>query len=131
MTRTKSTTVIAVRRGKQVTLAGDGQVTLGDVVLKQSAQKLRTLYHDQVIAGFAGTAADTLTLFERFEKQLKRLRVDTEVFIGGSDAKDTLIKKGVYDVDVFVRFDAKVKNFSEVCERVLKSFVKIGCRLYT
>ena len=68
----RSTTVLAVRRGEQVTIAGDGQVTVGDTVLKQTATKLRTLYDERVIAGFAGTAADTLTLFERFEKQLEK-----------------------------------------------------------
>ncbi len=68
----KGTTVIAVRRGGQVALASDGQITTGDVVLKHGANKVRTLYHDQVIAGFAGSVADALTLFERFENQLKR-----------------------------------------------------------
>lgn len=66
------TTILAVKRGDQVAIAGDGQVTVGELVLKSTAKKLRTLYHDQVIAGFAGTAADTLTLFERFESQLEK-----------------------------------------------------------
>lgn len=68
----KGTTILAVRRGNQVAIAGDGQITMGDVVLKRSAKKLRTLYHDQVIAGFAGAVADALTLFERFENQLEK-----------------------------------------------------------
>ncbi|MCX5998241.1 MAG: ATP-dependent protease subunit HslV [Chloroflexi bacterium] len=68
----KRTTVLAVRRGNQVALAGDGQITTGDIVLKHGASKVRTLYHDQVIAGFAGFVADALTLFERFEGQLER-----------------------------------------------------------
>lgn len=67
----KGTTILAVRRGDQVAIAGDGQITTGDVVLKRSAKKVRTLYHDQVIAGFAGAVADALTLFERFENQLE------------------------------------------------------------
>jgi ATP-dependent HslUV protease subunit HslV len=66
------TTILAVRRGDQVAIAGDGQITIGEIVLKHTAKKLRTLYHDQVIAGFAGAVADTLTLFERFENQLER-----------------------------------------------------------
>lgn len=66
----------------------------------------------------------TNDFLERFEKQLKKFKVNAGAFIGGSDAKDTLIKKGVYDVDVFVRFDKGVENISEVCEKVLKSFVK-------
>jgi len=66
------TTILAVRRGAQVAIAGDGQITTGDVVMKNTANKLRTLYHDMVIAGFAGAVADALTLFERFENQLEK-----------------------------------------------------------
>lgn len=68
----KGTTILAVKRGDQVAMAGDGQITTGDIVLKRSANKLRSLYHDQVIAGFAGAVADALTLFERFENQLEK-----------------------------------------------------------
>ncbi|MFC1925886.1 ATP-dependent protease subunit HslV [Chloroflexota bacterium] len=68
----KGTTILAVRRGGQVAIAGDGQITTGDIILKRSANKLRTLYHEQVLAGFAGAVADALTLFERFENQLER-----------------------------------------------------------
>ena len=68
----RGTTILAVKRGGQVAIAGDGQITVGDVVLKHTARKLRTLYHDQVIAGFAGAVADALTLFERFENQLEK-----------------------------------------------------------
>jgi len=66
----KGTTIIAVRCNKKVAIAGDGQVTLGDTILKQKARKVRKLYKDRVIAGFAGTTADALTLFEKFEKKL-------------------------------------------------------------
>jgi ATP-dependent HslUV protease, peptidase subunit HslV len=68
----RGTTVVAVRKGDQVAIAGDGQITTGDVVLKHGAKKVRTLYHDQVIAGFAGSVADALTLFERFELELEK-----------------------------------------------------------
>lgn len=68
----RGTTVVAVRKGDQVAIAGDGQITTGDVVLKHGAKKVRTLYHDQVIAGFAGSVADALTLFERFEVELEK-----------------------------------------------------------
>ncbi len=68
----RGTTILAVKRGGQVAIAGDGQITVGDMVMKHTAKKLRTLYHDQVIAGFAGAVADTLTLFERFETQLEK-----------------------------------------------------------
>ena len=70
--KVRGTTVVAVRKGGQVAIAGDGQITTGDVVLKHGAKKVRTLYHDQVIAGFAGSVADALTLFERFELELEK-----------------------------------------------------------
>lgn len=66
-----ATTILGVKRGNEVALAGDGQVTAGDVVLKHNARKLRTLYDGQVIAGFAGAVADALTLFGKFESQLQ------------------------------------------------------------
>ncbi|MCU0839994.1 MAG: HslU--HslV peptidase proteolytic subunit, partial [Rhodospirillales bacterium] len=58
------TTIVAARRGQRVAMGGDGQVTLGNVVIKQSARKVRRLYHDRILAGFAGATADAFTLFE-------------------------------------------------------------------
>jgi ATP-dependent HslUV protease subunit HslV len=69
--RPHATTILGVKRGNEVAMAGDGQVTLGDVVLKHGARKIRTLADGQVLAGFAGAVADALTLFEKFEAQLK------------------------------------------------------------
>lgn len=66
-----ATTILGVKRGNEVALAGDGQVTIGDVVLKHNARKLRTLHDGQVIAGFAGAVADALTLFGKFETHLQ------------------------------------------------------------
>ena len=66
------TTILAVKRGGQIAIAGDGQITVGDVVMKHTANKLRTLYHGQVLTGFAGAVADALTLSERFEGHLER-----------------------------------------------------------
>ena len=66
------TTILSARRGNQVALGGDGQVTLGNVVIKQSARKVRRLYHDRLLAGFAGGTADAFTLFERFEAKLEK-----------------------------------------------------------
>src|SRR5213595_2762403 len=66
------TTIVSVRRGNAVALGGDGQVTLCNVVVKASARKVRKLYHDQVLAGFAGATADAFTLFERFEAKLEK-----------------------------------------------------------
>jgi ATP-dependent HslUV protease subunit HslV len=66
------TTIVSVRRGAQVALGGDGQVTLGNIIIKSSARKIRRLHHDRVIAGFAGGTADAFTLFERFEAKLDK-----------------------------------------------------------
>ena len=66
------TTIISVRRGANVALGGDGQVTLGSVVIKSTARKVRRLYGDRVLAGFAGATADAFTLFERFEAKLEK-----------------------------------------------------------
>ncbi len=66
------TTILSVRRGKKVALGGDGQVTFGNVVLKASARKVRRLFHDRIVAGFAGGTADAFTLFERFESKLEK-----------------------------------------------------------
>ena len=66
----KGTTVLAVRRNGKVAMGGDGQVTIGDTVIKHTARKIRTLYQGKVLAGFAGSTADAFTLFERFEKKL-------------------------------------------------------------
>jgi ATP-dependent HslUV protease, peptidase subunit HslV len=66
------TTILSVRRGSSVALGGDGQVTLGNVVVKGGAKKIRRLYHDKILAGFAGGTADAFTLFERFEGKLDK-----------------------------------------------------------
>jgi len=66
------TTIVSVRRGREVAMGGDGQVTLGNIVIKQSARKVRRLYHDRILAGFAGATADAFTLFERFEAKLEK-----------------------------------------------------------
>jgi ATP-dependent HslUV protease subunit HslV len=68
----RSTTVICVRRDNKVVMAGDGQVTLGQEVLKGSARKVRRLYNDKIIAGFAGSTADAFALFSRFESKLEQ-----------------------------------------------------------
>src|SRR5579859_3334299 len=66
------TTILSVRRGASVALGGDGQVTLGNVVVKGGARKIRRLHHDRILAGFAGGTADAFTLFERFESKLDK-----------------------------------------------------------
>ncbi len=69
--RIRSTTILSVRRGSHVVLGGDGQVSMGDTVIKSNTRKVRRLYNDQVLAGFAGSTADAFTLFERFEGKLQ------------------------------------------------------------
>ena len=73
-----STTVLAVRRGERAVLAGDGQVTLGDTVVKQTARKIRRLYNGRILAGFAGSSADSFALFGRFESKLEQYRGNLE-----------------------------------------------------
>lgn len=112
------TTVVAVRRGNSVTLGADGQVTLGETVLKGTARKVRTLADDKVVAGFAGSTADAITLFEKFDGQLakypgqlaraavelaKEWRTDKflrhlEALLVVADAQHTLIITGRGDV---------------------------------
>jgi ATP-dependent HslUV protease, peptidase subunit HslV len=69
-----ATTILAVRHENQAVLAGDGQVTLGQTVVKQGARKIRRLFNDQILAGFAGSAADSFALFARFEAKLEQYR---------------------------------------------------------
>jgi ATP-dependent HslUV protease subunit HslV len=68
----RSTTILAVRRGDNVVIAGDGQVTMGDTIMKSGARKVRRLYGDKVLAGFAGASADAFALFQRFESKLEQ-----------------------------------------------------------
>jgi ATP-dependent HslUV protease subunit HslV len=72
--RVRATTVVSVRRGGRVAMGGDGQVSLGQTIVKQTARKVRKVYHDRALAGFAGAAADAFTLFERFEAKLEEYR---------------------------------------------------------
>ncbi len=74
MTESRGTTIVAVSRGGRVAMAGDGQVTMGNTILKQTARKIRRLAEDRVLAGFAGATADAMTLFEKFEGKLSEHR---------------------------------------------------------
>jgi ATP-dependent HslUV protease subunit HslV len=78
MSRSHATTVLAVRHNGKTVMASDGQVTLGQTVVKHQARKVRRLYHDRVLAGFAGTAADGFALFSRFETKLEEHRGNLE-----------------------------------------------------
>lgn len=112
------TTILSVRRGNKVVIGGDGQVTLGETVMKGNARKVRRLYHDQVLAGFAGATADAFTLFEYFEGKLEKhsgnlvraavelakdWRTDRtlrrlEALLAVADAESSLIISGIGDV---------------------------------
>lgn len=114
----KGTTILCVRRENEVAIAGDGQVSLGNTVMKHSAKKLRRLFDNQVIAGFAGSTADAFTLFEKFDAKLveyrgnlqraavelaKEWRTDRilrhlEALLIVADANTTLVISGVGDV---------------------------------
>lgn len=72
MEQYRGTTIISVRKDNSVSLGGDGQVTLGNIVIKSTARKIRRLYKEKVLAGFAGGTADAFTLFERFEEKLEK-----------------------------------------------------------
>lgn len=114
----KGTTIVSVRRGDKVVIGGDGQVSLGDHVMKGNARKIRRLYHDRVIAGFAGATADAFTLFEHFEGKLEQHRGNLvraavemakdwrtdralrrlEALLAIADAKASLIISGTGDI---------------------------------
>jgi len=70
----KGTTILCIRRGKSVAIGGDGQITMGNTVLKHNAKKIRKMYNEKVLAGFAGATADAFTLFEKFEGKLETYR---------------------------------------------------------
>ena len=72
MEQYRGTTILSVRKGKRVVIGGDGQVSIGDTIMKGNARKVRRLYKDKIIAGFAGSTADAFTLFERFEGKLDK-----------------------------------------------------------
>ncbi|MFA9459367.1 ATP-dependent protease subunit HslV [Thiohalorhabdus methylotrophus] len=114
----EGTTILSVRRGHRVAMGGDGQVTLGSTVMKANAVKVRRMFHEQVLAGFAGSTADAFTLFERFEGKLdahrgnlKRAAVELakdwrtdralrrlEALLAVADAESSLILSGNGDV---------------------------------
>jgi len=78
MTELHGTTILSVRRNGVVAVGGDGQVTFGEIVVKQRARKIRRLYNDRILAGFAGSAADSFALFQRFETKLEQYRGNLE-----------------------------------------------------
>jgi ATP-dependent HslUV protease subunit HslV len=114
----RATTILGVKKGNKVAMGGDGQVTLGDTVMKEKARKIRKIYNDTILAGFAGAAADAFTLFDKFEKTLeqyhgnlsrsavelaKEWRTDKylrrlEALLAVADRKTTLIISGTGEI---------------------------------
>lgn len=114
----RSTTILGVKKGNRVALGGDGQVTLGETVMKEKAKKVRKMYNDTILAGFAGAAADAFALFDKFEKTLeqyhgnlyrsavelaKEWRTDKylrrlEALLAVVDKKSTLVISGTGDI---------------------------------
>jgi ATP-dependent HslUV protease subunit HslV len=155
-TEVRATTILAVRRGGRVCLAGDGQVSIGATVMKHGARKVRRLHRDQVIAGFAGASADAFTLFERFEQkleefrgQLRRAAVELakdwrtdralrrlEALLLAVDAEHVLVISGTGDViepDPLPRGDATIAigsggNFALAAARALLAHTELGAR---
>ena len=105
-----ATTVVCVRRDGKVAVAGDGQVTVGNTVMKHGAAKVRRLYHDKIIAGFAGSAADAFALFSRFEAKLEEYRGNLERSVVEL-AKDWRMDKYLRQLQAFLIVANNEKSF--------------------
>jgi ATP-dependent HslUV protease, peptidase subunit HslV len=146
------TTILAIRHGGKVVLVGDGQVSLGQTVMKHSARKVRKLHHDKVIAGFAGATADAFTLFEKFEAKLeqfngnlKRAAVELakdwrtdrvlrrlEALLVVADVNDLLVISGAGDViepDDGVIAIGSGGNYALAAARVLVKHTQLDARI--
>ncbi len=147
----RGTTILAVRRGRHVVVAGDGQVTMGDTVMKGSARKVRRIHEGRVVVGFAGSTADAFTLFERFEGKLKEFhgnlrraavelakdwRMDRalrrlEALLIAADPTETLILSGSGDViepDTAVAAVGSGGRYAEAAARALHAHTDMGPR---
>lgn len=105
-----ATTVVCVRRDAKVAVAGDGQVTVGNTVMKHGAAKVRRLYHDKILAGFAGSAADAFALFSRFEAKLEEYRGNMERSVVEL-AKDWRMDKYLRQLQAFLIVANAEKSF--------------------
>jgi ATP-dependent HslUV protease subunit HslV len=105
-----ATTVVCVRRDGKVAVAGDGQVTVGNTVMKHGAAKVRRLYHDKILAGFAGSAADAFALFSRFEAKLEEYRGNLERSVVEL-AKDWRMDKYLRQLQAFLIVANAEKSF--------------------
>lgn len=105
-----ATTILSVRRGDQVAMAGDGQVTVGNTVMKHGASKVRRLYHDEILAGFAGSAADAFALFSRFEAKLEEYHGNLERSVVEL-AKDWRLDKYLRQLQAFLIVANREKSY--------------------
>jgi ATP-dependent HslUV protease subunit HslV len=149
--RIRSTTVLSVRRDGKVVMAGDGQVTLGESVIKHGAKKIRRLYQDKILAGFAGSTADAFTLFSRFEAKLEQYhgnvgrsavelakdwRTDKflrhlEALLLVSDKEQTFLLSGQGDViepDSGIAAIGSGGPFAQAAAQALADHTKLGAR---
>lgn len=147
----RGTTVLCVRRDNKVVMAGDGQVTMGDIVVKHSARKIRRLFDDKVLAGFAGSTADSLSLFSRFENKLQehhgnlaraavelakdwrtdRLLRHLEALLIVADGKQTLLISGNGDViepDDGICAIGSGGSYALVAARAMAKYTKLGAK---
>ena len=126
--RIRSTTVLCVRRDNSVVMAGDGQVTLGESVIKHGAKKIRRLYQDKILAGFAGSTADAFTLFSRFEAKLEQYHGN----IGRSAvelAKDLLSGQGdVIEPDTGIAAIGSGGPFAQAAAQALADHTQLSSR---
>src|ERR1700676_3568215 len=130
-TKVRSTTVICVRRDNKVVMAGDGQVTLGHEVLKGTARKLRRLYNDKILAGFAGSTADAFSLFARFETKLEQFNgnLSRSVVELAKDWRTDKILAGFAGstadaFSLFARFETKLEQFNGNLSRSVVELAK-------
>jgi ATP-dependent HslUV protease subunit HslV len=132
----RSTTVLCVRRDDKVVMAGDGQVTLGESVIKHGAKKIRRLYQDKILAGFAGSTADAFTLFSRFEAKLEDWRTDKflrhlEALLLVSDKEATFLLSGQGDViepDTGIAAIGSGGPFAQAAAQALADHTKLSAR---
>ena len=116
------TTILSVRRGSNVALGGDGQVTLGNIVIKSTARKIRRLYQEKILAGFAGGTADAFTLFERFEAKLEKHQgnlLSLEIAYNGTGSHGPKSAVLIIDTDEGVAIGASGNAFTYQISTIL------------
>ena len=147
----RGTTIICVRKDDQIAMAGDGQVTLGNTVMKHTARKIRRMYNEQILAGFAGSTADAFTLFEKFEAKVQEFRGNLpkaavalakdwrtdqilrklEALLIVADSETTLVLSGSGDViepDDGIAAIGSGGPFAQAAAKALRSHSQLGAK---